>query len=167
MTLAAGSPDLRNLALNEPGRNLIIVVTIFVFFDFIFIGIRLYARKIKKRYLDTSDYAILFGFVSSETKIMEKCVDHCQIVSFAGYILQIIQVVHAGLGLNPFWIIENLGADRFRFLGKCVFASNVIFNVCTGAIKVGIHVLSVWFGTNDSRFPSFCCTSRSLSLWSR
>lgn len=56
--------DQRNLNINIGGRNLIIVVTIFVFLDILFIGTRFYARRIQRKFLEINDYAILVAFVS-------------------------------------------------------------------------------------------------------
>lgn len=59
-----GFVDLRDLRRNAAGRHLLIALTVFLLLDFLFIGIRFYARKIKKRYLEINDWAILVGFVS-------------------------------------------------------------------------------------------------------
>ena len=63
----SSTEDWRDLDKNDAGRHLIIVLTIFVFFDCVFIGIRFYARHVKKRYLELNDWAILVGFVSADT----------------------------------------------------------------------------------------------------
>ncbi|KAF2112861.1 hypothetical protein BDV96DRAFT_145371 [Lophiotrema nucula] len=118
----SSTEDLRALDKNDAGRHLLIVLTVFLFFDFVFIGIRLYARHIKKRYLELNDWAILIGFI----------------VLLVIYALQVVQVVYAGLGLPSAWIIQYLGLPRFQFVMKCVFASNILWNISIMAIKISI-----------------------------
>ena len=65
MTQVSGFVDLRNLNHNKDARSVIIVLTVFMFFDFVFIGIRLYARRIMKKHLEVNDYAILVGIVNT------------------------------------------------------------------------------------------------------
>lgn len=54
--------------------------------------------------------------------------------------------MYAGLGLSAVWIIENLGPERFFFLFKCIFASNILWNISIMAIKVGVSQMKQYFG---------------------
>ncbi|KAF2731147.1 hypothetical protein EJ04DRAFT_579379 [Polyplosphaeria fusca] len=116
------APNVVDLEVNSGGRRLVITLTVFIFFDFVFICTRFYARRIKKKYLEINDWAILVGFI----------------FLLATYALQIVQVVHNGLGMPVTWIVTNLGIPRVQTLFKCTFASNILWNVCIMAIKLSI-----------------------------
>ncbi|KAF2466201.1 uncharacterized protein BDR25DRAFT_317988 [Lindgomyces ingoldianus] len=122
MAEETGWVDRRNLALNKRGSRLVIILTVFMFFDFVFIAIRLYSRRIKKRALDLSDYSILIGFA----------------LLIGIYALEIVQVVQCGLGLEYAWVSANLGVDNISRLLKNAFAANTLWNLCTMAIKISI-----------------------------
>jgi hypothetical protein len=56
--------NMLDLDKNTGGRNLLITLTVFIFFDFVFVGIRIYERRLRRKSWELNDYALLFGFVS-------------------------------------------------------------------------------------------------------
>ena len=51
------------LSENTTGARLIVILTIFVFLDILTVGLRLWARRIKKKKLALNDWAIIAGLV--------------------------------------------------------------------------------------------------------
>ncbi|KAF2703497.1 hypothetical protein K504DRAFT_495608 [Pleomassaria siparia CBS 279.74] len=131
-----GSVDLRDLNQNTAGRDMMIALTIFIIFDFIFISIRFHTRRIKHKSLELNDYTILGGFI----------------LLTAIYALEIVEIVYGGQGLPTTLIVETLVPGRYVVLMKCIFAAHILCNISAMLIKISIlHLyLSLFYS-----IPSF------------
>ena len=60
------------LSRNPAGTMLIIVLSVFLFFDLLVVGLRLWARRIKKKKLALNDWAIILSLVRTKSATFEK-----------------------------------------------------------------------------------------------
>lgn len=126
------------LSENEKGRKVVIILSVFMALDILFVAARIRARYLRKQGLAFNDWALLAALVSESctsqwalTFIHTRYDAHIHQVSTAGMYADITALVlYGGVGLHVVDLIQNYGGMPTIFTaGKLVLAADILWYV--------------------------------------
>ncbi|KAF2197577.1 hypothetical protein GQ43DRAFT_424280 [Delitschia confertaspora ATCC 74209] len=138
-----------NLKYNDHGRILVIVLTVFLFLDYVVVGLRIYARHLMRRPLEINDWAIITGLG----------------LLTALYGVELAVVIQGGVGLHQSWIYVNKGMPTLILAGKLVLTADILWNATIMVIKISIlHLYLAIFGIVGGKFRRAVYATIALTM---
>ncbi|KAF2705688.1 hypothetical protein K504DRAFT_440054 [Pleomassaria siparia CBS 279.74] len=126
------------LSVNPNGKNVIVVLGVFLGLDYLVVFARFWARHIKRRPFEFNDWAMIVALASVT----------------ALYFVEVVAVRNGGVGLHVAELVVHWGGMPTIFTaGKLVLTADILWNLSTLTIKMSIlHLYISIFGLTSPRF---------------